>query len=260
MNIKREKKNKTVKKVKCIFLFLILSGFISGSIFLYVIYVRPDKNSQDYSAVELPENGPGDISSIDVPPYNGEAWVELNNGMPLFSADEMTENSFESYSEPDELGRCGTAYANICPQIMPREERGKIGHIKPSGWKQAKYEGVIDSVPPYLYNRCHLIAFCLAGENANEKNLITGTRYMNVNGMLPWEEKVARYVDNTKNHVLYRVTPDFRDKELVARGVYIEAYSVEDRGTGICFFVYCYNLQPGVIIDYKTGESSLKRD
>ena len=142
---------------------------------------------------------------------------------------------------------------------MPTEERGTIGNIKPSGWNQAKYEGVIDSKPPYLYNRCHLIAYCLTAENANEKNLITGTRYMNVEGMLPFEEQVAKYLDQNDNHVLYRVTPVFDGDNLVASGVLLEAYSVEDNGEGVCFCVYCYNVQPGIEIDYKTGESSLRR-
>jgi DNA-entry nuclease len=159
----------------------------------------------------------------------------------------------------DPLGRCGVAYANVSRELMPTEERGEIGNIKPSGWNQEKYEGVVDSVPPYLYNRCHLIAYCLTAENANEKNLITGTRYMNVNGMLPFEEKVAKYLDTYDNHVLYRVTPIFEGNNLVASGVLMEAYSVEDEGKGICFCVYCYNVQPGVKINYKTGESELEK-
>jgi DNA-entry nuclease len=141
---------------------------------------------------------------------------------------------------------------------MPTGERGEIGSIKPSGWNQAKYEGVIDSSPAYLYNRCHLIAYCLTAENANEKNLITGTRYMNVNGMLPFEEQVAKYLDIYDNHVLYRVTPIYEGRNLVASGVLMEAYSVEDEGEGISFCVYCYNVQPGVEIDYRTGKSWLE--
>ncbi len=140
---------------------------------------------------------------------------------------------------------------------MPTEERGQIGSIKPTGWIQARYEGVVDSNPPYLYNRCHLIAYCLTAENANEKNLITGTRYLNTEGMLPFEEKVAKYLDQYDHHVLYRVTPDFQGNDLLAKGVLIEAYSIEDQGQGICFCVYCYNVQPGVTIDYTTGESRL---
>ena len=140
---------------------------------------------------------------------------------------------------------------------MPTESRGNISNIKPTGWQQKKYEGIVDSKPPYLYNRCHLIAYCLAAENSNEKNLITGTRYLNVEGMLPFEEEVAKYLDNNDTHVLYRVTPIFKGNNLVASGVLMEAYSVEDKGEGISFCVYCYNVQPGIDIDYKTGESYL---
>lgn len=194
-----------------------------------------------------------------IPEYSGVAYVEINNNIPFFEEEELSTESFEVYSELDALGRCGVAYANISRELMPTEERGEIGSIKPSGWNQAKYEGVIDSKPPYLYNRCHLIAYCLTAENANEKNLITGTRYMNVEGMLPFEEKVAKYLDQNDNHVLYRVTPVFDGNNLIASGVLMEAYSVEDNGEGICFCAYCYNVQPGVEIDYKTGESSLQK-
>lgn len=208
---------------------------------------------------EIISNSDTDSSSeIIIPEYSGEPYAYINENVPLFSESDRQLDVFESYSQLDEFGRCQMAFANICPELMPTEERGNIGNIKPSGWKQAKYEGVVNSKPPYLYNRCHLIAFCLAGENDNELNLITGTRYMNVEGMLPWEEKVARYVDKSGNHVLYRVTPDFVDEELVARGVLIEALSLEDAGEGISFCVYCYNVQPGVSIDYMTGESRLE--
>ncbi len=205
--------------------------------------------------VELGDKGTVKLQDVELPEYSGQPYAEINGNVPFFTAEEITAEAFEQYSELDELGRCGEAYSCVGKEIMPTEERGEIGHIKPSGWVQAKYFGVVDSEPPYLYNRCHLIAFCLAGENDNEKNLITGTRYMNVEGMLPWETRVADYIDRTGNHVLYRVTPDFRGEELVARGVLIEAYSVEDSGAGICFNVYCYNVQPGIVIDYMTGES-----
>ena len=152
----------------------------------------------------------------------------------------------------DELGRCGTAYACVGTDIMPTEERGQIGRIKPSGWQTVKYD-FIDG--KYLYNRCHLIAYRLTGENANEKNLITGTRYLNVTGMLPFENMVANYVKTTGNHALYRVTPVFENDDLVAKGVLIEAKSVEDKGEGVTLCVYCYNVQPNVTIDYKTGKS-----
>ena len=166
----------------------------------------------------------------------------------------MTTTAFENYSDLDSLGRCGVAYANICRDIMPTEERGKIGMIKPSGWHTVKYDVIKDR---YLYNRCHLIGYQLAGENANPKNLITGTRYLNVEGMLPFENLVADYVNNTGNHVLYRVTPMFSGSNLVANGVLIEAKSVEDNGGGILFNVYCYNVQPGVGINYENGDSWL---
>lgn len=189
----------------------------------------------------------------ELPVYSGKAYVEVNDNVPYFTEDEMTTSSFERYSTLDELGRCGSAYANLSKETMPTEEREEIGWIKPTGWHTAKYPEIISD--SYLYNRCHLIAFCLAGENANEKNLITGTRYMNIEGMLPFEEKVAAYLDSTENHVLYRVTPIFVGDNLVASGVLIEAYSVEDAGKGICFCVYCFNVQPGIALDYKTGDS-----
>lgn len=179
----------------------------------------------------------------------------INDNIPFFEENDMTTQGFERYSELDTLGRCGVAYAKVSRDLMPTEARGEIGSIKPSGWQQAKYGGIVNSSPPYLYDRCHLIAYCLTAENANEKNLITGTRYMNVEGMLPFEEQVARYLDKNDNHVLYRVTPIFEDDNLVASGVLIEAYSVEDTGAGIYFCVYCYNVQPGIEVDYRTGES-----
>ncbi len=188
-----------------------------------------------------------------IPVYSGSAYCEVNGNVPGFIDDELVTEAFEDYSELDSLGRCGTAYANICKDIMPTEERGEIGMVKPSGWRTVKYNGLIDG--NYLYNRCHLIGYQLAGENANEKNLITGTRYMNVEGMLPFENEVADYVERTGNHVLYRVTPIFDGDDLVASGVQMEAESVEDRGAGVSFNVYVYNVQPGVIIDYATGDS-----
>lgn len=197
-----------------------------------------------------------------IPDYSGNPSVEVDGNIPNFTdEDKKRVDAFEEYSELDSLGRCGVAYANICPELQPTEERGEIGSVKPSGWNQAKYEGVVNSTPPYLYNRCHLIAYCLAGENANEKNLITGTRYLNIEGMLPYEEMVNNYVKETGNHVLYRVTPIYKEEDdLVASIVEMEGWSVEDEGAGICFHVYCYNVQPGIIITYKTGESCLDND
>lgn len=189
-----------------------------------------------------------DLESI--PEYSGEPYVTIHDNVPFFSEEELTTDSFETYSELDDLGRCGTAYANICEEIMPTEKRGKIGMIKPSGWHTVKYTGIDGN---YLYNRCHLIGYQLSAENANEKNLITGTRYLNVTGMLPFENIVADYVNETGNHVLYRVTPIYNQENLVADGVLMEAQSVENDDLAFC--VYCYNVQPGIEIDYHTGDS-----
>lgn len=195
------------------------------------------------------------ITPSQTPVYTTSAYAVVNNNIPLFTdAEKSTAKSFEKYAELDSLGRCGVAFSCIGKDLMPTGERGEIGQIKPSGWQTVKYDCVDGK---YLYNRCHLIGWQLTGENANNKNLITGTRYMNVDGMLPFENMVDDYIDETNNHVLYRVTPVFQGNELVARGVQIEAYSVEDKGDGICFNVYCFNVQPGVTIDYKTGKSAL---
>ena len=190
----------------------------------------------------------------NIPDYTDKIYVEVNGNKAEFSdEDKKRTDAFEQYSDLDELGRCGVAYANICKELMPTEKRGSIGLVKPSGWQLAKYDSVDGK---YLYNRSHLIGFQLAGENANEKNLITGTRYFNVEGMLPFENEVAEYVKETNNHVLYRVTPVFKDTELVARGVKIEAYSVEDSGQGVEFNVFVYNVQPDITINYQDGTSS----
>lgn len=189
-----------------------------------------------------------DLESI--PEYSGEPYVTIHDNVPTFTEEELTTDAFETYSELDDLGRCGTAYANICEEIMPTEKRDKIGMIKPSGWHTVKYTGIDGN---YLYNRCHLIGYQLSAENANEKNLITGTRYLNVTGMLPFENMVADYVDETGNHVLYRVTPIYTQENLVADGVLMEAQSVENDDLSFC--VYCYNVQPGIEIDYHTGDS-----
>ncbi len=187
-----------------------------------------------------------------------EPYVVVNDNIPYFSEKELelAEDSYETYSELDELGRCGVCMASVSIDTMPTEDRSSIGHIKPTGWQTVKYNGIVDG--NYLYNRCHLIGFQLTGENANEKNLITGTRYMNVEGMLPFENDIAYYVEETGNHVLYRVTPVFDGMNLLASGVLMEAYSVEDDGMGIKFNVFCYNIQPGISIDYTDGNSSLE--
>lgn len=199
----------------------------------------------------------GNITSIDlanIPAFYGEPYVAINDNVPDFSDADLTTSSFEEYSNLDSLGRCGVAYACIGTDLMPTEERGSIGQVKPSGWHTVKYDCVDGN---YLYNRCHLIGYQLTAENANENNLITGTRYLNVEGMLPFENMVADYIKETGNHVLYRVTPIFEGDNLVASGVQMEAKSVEDNGEGILFNVYCYNAQPSVGIDYATGDSWL---
>jgi len=194
--------------------------------------------------------------AVEYPPYDGEAFVQLEGNSPDFSDEEKKNTeAFEEYSELDSLGRCGVAYANICKEIMPTEERGEIGEVKPTGWHLVKYPELIED--NYLYNRSHLIAFSLAGENANKKNLITGTRYLNQETMQIFELKVLDYVRSTDNHVLYRVTPVFEGDNLVATGVQMEAWSVEDEGEGICYNVFCYNVQPGIDIDYATGDSKV---
>jgi DNA-entry nuclease len=215
--------------------------------------------SEKYRGGTVPDTGKetqteygSDLSLV--PEYTDSPYTELNNNTPLFTEDELTTESYESYADLDSLGRCGTAMACVGTDLMPTEERGAIGQIKPTGWQTVKYSDLIDG--NYLYNRCHLIAYELSGENANEKNLITGTRYMNVQGMLPFENEVAAYVKKTKNHVMYRVTPVFEGDDLVASGVTMEAYSVEDSGSGVSFYVYVYNVQPGIEIDYATGKSS----
>ena len=194
------------------------------------------------------------ISLDQIPAYSGAPYVEINGNIPAFTEDDFTTDSYEEYAELDALNRCTYTIASIGQDLMPTEERGAIGQVKPTGWVTAKYDFVDGK---YLYNRCHLIGFQLTGENARAENLITGTRYMNVDGMLPFENMVADYVKETGNHVLYRVIPVFDGDNLVASGVTMEAWSVEDNGDGICFYVYVYNVQPGVEIDYATGESWL---
>lgn len=192
------------------------------------------------------------VKPEEIPEYEGIPYIYINGNIPEFSESELTDISYESYSPLDWLGRCGTAIASVGQDIMPTEERGAIGQVHPTGWQIAKYD-FIDG--KYLYNRCHLLGFQLTGENANERNLITGTRYLNVEGMLPFENMVADYVRETNHHVAYRVTPIFDGNNLLADGVQMEAYSVEDNGSAVCFNVFVYNQQPGVVIDYATGEN-----
>ena len=221
---------------------------------------QPQENASDTqesqqvtSATDVPTGeGTSAFSLREIPAYSGTPYTEVNGNQPYFTEEELTTQSFETYSELDSLGRCGMAYANVGQDLMPTEPRGEIGAVKPTGWHLVKYDNVDGK---YLYNRCHLIAYMLAAENANPQNLITGTRYLNVQGMLPFETKVCDYVKNTGNHVLYRVTPIFDGDNLLADGVLMEAYSVEDAGEGICFCVFAYNVQPGIGIDYATGDN-----
>ena len=211
------------------------------------------ENYEEAHSDVLPEYSGAEAESVEeIPPFSGDAYVAVNGNVPFFRPEEITDESYEEYAELDSLGRCGVTMACIGIDIMPTEDRGDIGSVKPTGWQSVKYDCVDGK---YLYNRCHLIGFQLAGENANKRNLITGTRYLNIEGMLPFENLVADYVQETKNHVLYRVTPLFDGDDLVAHGVLMEGWSVEDEGEGVCFCVYAYNVQPGIVIDYTTGES-----
>lgn len=245
----RRKRKKSLKGGVLIFLLLLIVELAAGRNGLF--YENSQKKAGTSNSIV--EKNPDRI-----PEFFGEDYVVLNDNIPEFNEEDFRCITGESFGRLDRLGRCGTAAAMLDRTMMPEEERGSIGHMKPSGWVQAKYEGYVDSNPPYLYNRCHLIAYALTGQNANELNLITGTRYFNVSSMLPFERKVIDYLNESENHVLYRVTPYFRGEELVARGVEMEAYSVEDSGEGICFHVFVYNYQPGIEIDYSTGESHVK--
>lgn len=256
------------KSLLALFLSAILSLSACGSTAL--VEPNSDASSQTSSSSSLSETTNLDIGSQeqqsdvasdtsafsldDLPAYSGSPYVAINNNVPYFSESDFSTTSFETYSDLDALGRCGVAYANVGQDLMPTEERGSIGQVKPTGWHTVKYDTVDGK---YLYNRCHLIGYQLTAENANERNLITGTHYMNVDGMLPFENMVADYIKETGSHVMYRVTPVFSGDDLVAQGVQMEAYSVEDGGDGICFNVFCYNVQPGVTIDYADGTNHL---
>lgn len=226
------------------------------AIFIAIFQGQKDKtktNIEDTSK-EITKEIYAQSTSFTVPEFSGNPYNVINNNIPYFTETEKQLGVFEKYSDLDELGRCGVAYANLCKELMPKEKREDIRSVEPSGWQNKEYDFIEGK---YIYNRCHLIGFQLAGENANEKNLITGTRYMNVQGMLPFENLVHDYIDETNNHVLYRVTPIYTDENLVCNGVLMEAYSIEDKGKGICFNVYCYNVQPGCIINYATGENEI---
>ena len=213
------------------------------------------QGQQTESSVPAEITTASSFSLSDVPAYSGKAYTSVNGNVPYFTAAELTTTSFETYSDLDTLGRCGVTYACIGQDLMPTKERGSIGMVKPTGWHTVRYDDLVDG--KYLYNRCHLIGYQLTGENANTQNLITGTRYLNIEGMLPFENMVADYIQETNNHVLYRVTPIFEGNNLLANGVLMEGYSVEDKGAGVSYCVFAYNVQPGIEIDYATGESKL---
>ncbi len=245
--MQKRKNKKRVNKInrKVIYILILLIMIITS------YYM--EKNTEEIIDNKY-ENIKIDLS--DIPDYNGKPYIEINGNVPNFSEDDYNIEPDEQYGNLDKLGRCTTAFAKVSIKTMPKKSRKSISSVKPTGWHAVRYDIVEGK---YLYNRCHLIGYQLTSENANEKNLITGTRYMNVEGMLPFENQVAEYVKETENHVLYRVTPIFKDKNLIASGVNIEAISIEDEGKGICFNVYIYNVQPGVKIDYLTGKSSLEK-
>ena len=236
---RKKRKNLVNRFLIMIIIFLIMS--------VVVYYVEPIR---EY----LPFINGSYATKMEVPTYEGKLYKVLNNNQPNFEESDYTTTFFERYSDLDALGRCGVAFANISQELMPTEDRESISSVEPSGWQSVKYD-IVDG--KYLYNRCHLIGFQLAGENANEKNLITCTRTMNVEGMLPFENQVAEYVKKTNHHVLYRVTPIFEENNLVASGVQIEASSVEDKCGEVCFNVFVYNIEDGITIDYLTGKSKL---
>lgn len=236
-------RGKNMKKRSKLIVLILLLGVL--------FYCKDDIYNYTYSLIN---SGSSSSNMEDIADYNGNNYVIVNDNNPYFKEEEYTTDSFEKYSELDSLGRCGVAYANISKELMPTEKRGSIGSIKPSGWHTIKYDHIDGK---YLYNRCHLTGYQLTGENANEKNLITCTRSMNTKGMLQFENMVTKYIKDTGNHVLYRVTPVFEGNNLVATGVEMEAYSVEDNGKGIKFNVFVYNIEDGIIIDYKTGDSKL---
>ena len=255
MSKRKRENNKSYTKLLVGLVLIIIIGIIG--------YINPNLqemilgNTNTVSTNTVSQENLSYTTSFDlnsIPEYEDSPYVVLNDNKPDFSENELTTDSFEEYSDLDSLRRCGPAFANISLDTMPadNEERESISSIEPSGWINKKYDTVDGG---YLYNRCHLIGYQLSAENANEKNLITGTRYMNTEGMLPFENQIADYVKETRNHVLYRVTPIFENDNLVASGVQLEAMSVEDNGEGICFNIYCYNVQPGITIDYSTGES-----
>lgn len=250
LNLQKRRKKKSIAFILVFIALVAVFSFFKDDIQSFVESLAP---KESYALPEESETSPT-YQIDDIPAYQGNSYVVLNDNEPNFTETDYTTNAFEQYSDLDSLGRCGVAFANVSLETMPTEERGSIGQVKPSGWHTVKYDNVSGK---YLYNRCHLIGYQLTGENANEKNLITCTRSMNTEGMLPFEDEVAEYVKETGNHVLYRVTPIFEGDNLLATGVEMEAKSVEDNGEGVKFYVFVYNVQAGITIDYKTGDSSL---
>ena len=254
----RKKSKKNIRNLLFTLIGIIcigIIGYLNPNIQEYIDdTLNLSENTVSLSSSNISYSSSFDLNSI--PDYQNNPYVVLNNNMPEFEESDYKAESFEIYSDLDSLGRCGVAFACLSIDTMPSsdDERESISSIEPSGWINKKYETVDGG---YLYNRCHLIGYQLSNENANEKNLITGTRYMNTEGMLPFENDVAEYIKETNNHVLYRVTPIYENDNLVASGVQIEAESIEDNGKGICFNIYCYNVQPGIEIDYKTGNSEV---
>lgn len=238
-------------KIWLIVIVLIWIAIVAG------LYVMVPQFARGIDDVFFQETQIESVSLDEIPEYDGQPYVIIDDNIPEFSEEDMVTRGFEEYSNLDFLGRCGVAYANVGQDTMPTEKRGDISNVYPSGWENEEYDFITDG--GYVYNRCHLIGYQLAGENDNEKNLITGTRYMNVEGMLPFENEVAEYVEETDNHVLMRVTPIYDGTSLVASGVQMEAKSVEDDGEGVQFNVYCYNVQPGVEIDYATGNNHAEK-
>lgn len=250
-------KNKDKKKIRII-IFIIILLIIAFKYDFKVENLEADinkavNNTENNTKKSAIINTKPDITLSSIPEYDGTPYVAINNNIPFFKDEELTTKSYESYSDLDSLGRCGVAIASVSKDLMPTEKRGSISSVKPTGWQTTKYDNVDGK---YLYNRCHLIGYQLTGENANKKNLVTCTRYLNVEGMLPFENMVTDYIKETGNHVLYRVTPIFEGDNLLISGVLMEAKSIEDNGKGILFNVYSYNVQPGIKINYANGESS----
>ncbi|MCR5733237.1 MAG: DNA/RNA non-specific endonuclease [Lachnospiraceae bacterium] len=247
---KRRKKQKLKDIITAVALLVCLTGL---TVYFLLSYLGiKQATTYDHGSESLVTAHPEKI-----PDYFGEPYVVLNKDKPQFNGWDLKNVYGERYSEIDSKGRCGPAFVRLHKSLMPEEERGSLGRIKPSGWDQEKYAGIVDATPPYLYNRCHLVAYAMTGQDANYKNLITGTTYMNTGAMLSFEEQILHCLDDTDYHILYRVTPYFKGRELVARGVEMEAYSVEDKGDSVCFHVFVYNVQPGVEINYLTGQSRL---